>query len=103
MTNLNSTENITNLNSSNNVTLFNETFVFINETNNGSMTSGLTDVEIEIVSVPTDLPSVEEMAQFYPSSIRRRLRQLCWETMFGQEIIKLTVMDLVSSFKYILD
>ena len=28
-------------------------------------------------------------------STRRRLRNLCWETMFGQELIKLTVMDLV--------
>lgn len=27
---------------------------------------------------------------------RRRLRKLCWETMFGQELVKLTVMDLVS-------
>ncbi|XP_025190710.1 transmembrane channel-like protein 3 isoform X2 [Melanaphis sacchari] len=29
--------------------------------------------------------------------IRRRLRKLCWETMFGQELVKLTVMDLVST------
>ncbi|XP_050420636.1 transmembrane channel-like protein [Adelges cooleyi] len=28
---------------------------------------------------------------------RHKLRKLCWETMFGQELVKLTVMDLVST------
>jgi len=26
---------------------------------------------------------------------RDKLRKLCWETMFGQELVKLTVMDVV--------
>lgn len=26
---------------------------------------------------------------------KKRLRSLCWETMFGQELVKLTVMDLI--------
>jgi len=29
-----------------------------------------------------------------------RLRKLCWETMFGQELVKLTVMDLVGNWSY---
>jgi hypothetical protein len=33
---------------------------------------------------------------------RRRLRDLCWETMFGQEIVKITVMDLVSGKEFVI-
>ncbi|XP_049813717.1 transmembrane channel-like protein [Schistocerca nitens] len=35
-------------------------------------------------------------------TIRERLRDRCWETMFGQELMKLTVMDLVSQTECIL-
>lgn len=37
----------------------------------------------------------------YDMETRKRLRTLCWETMFGQELVKLTVMDLVSLYLYI--
>ncbi|KAK8777870.1 hypothetical protein V5799_020794 [Amblyomma americanum] len=37
---------------------------------------------------PEDLLRVDEHT-------KEKLRKLCWETMFGQEIVKITVMDLV--------
>ncbi|ODN05080.1 Transmembrane channel-like protein 3 [Orchesella cincta] len=43
-----------------------------------------------------------EPAPTMDPDISIRLRKLCWETMFGQEIVKLTVMDLIITVAFIL-
>ncbi|OXA56807.1 Transmembrane channel-like protein 3 [Folsomia candida] len=37
-----------------------------------------------------------------PPDTSIKLRKLCWETMFGQELVKLTVMDLIFTVGFIL-
>ena len=50
--------------------------------------------------VPGYKEDCQAAAQNYIKALEKKLklRKLCWETMFGQELVKLTVMDMVFSF-----
>lgn len=49
----------------------------------------------------TIMPVANRYANVTPEEAQKKIRELCWETMFGQELVKLTVMDLVSFYKII--
>ncbi|KAL3276260.1 hypothetical protein HHI36_020975 [Cryptolaemus montrouzieri] len=47
---------------------------------------------------PINMTEVGHLIRKMSNTDRKKLRTLCWETMFGQELVKLTVMDLIMTF-----
>lgn len=55
-----------------------------------------TEICVDVkVPISKNFTSVTKYEQNMNYTMKARLRSLCWETMFGQELIRLTVMDLV--------
>jgi len=73
---------------------FNCNLSYIKQTGSGCCTGKAYAATTEHEDAPREDLSLR--ATCLNLQIRRRLRKLCWETMFGQELVKLTVMDLVS-------
>lgn len=51
--------------------------------------------EMEPTEISTTIVTYPVTPNLTRGEAERKIRSLCWETMFGQELVKLTVMDLV--------
>ena len=67
---------------------------FVVKSNINSLSSPGEEASLAIVSILDNCPDAENK---YINTLKEKLhiRKLCWETMFGQELVKLTVMDTV--------
>lgn len=62
-----------------------------------SSTSGVSSTKRPVNSstfVRHNITELHRRSQYLPPGMQSKLRQLCWETMFGREMLKLNVMDI---------
>ncbi|XP_037079464.1 transmembrane channel-like protein 3 [Pollicipes pollicipes] len=75
-----------------------ECYDFVCNSNRSNLTQMSTEYPEESEDsddTPKDVALVRETSKLFNSSVRLRLRKLCWETMYGQELVKLIIMDTV--------
>lgn len=85
----------------------NSSQIMFNNTTNYNFMKSESLIEIESYShqfsnLQKDQLLVQDNYANMNESTKLELRKLCWETMFGQELVKLTVMDLVSFTQHFL-